>query len=77
MQRLIVAVLLLALILAPLETLGVLRKGGEQLKEVTSSSEAQSLAGRFREELPKFADQVSQFFAKIFPDLEIGVQGVE
>jgi len=77
MHRLIIAVLLLALILAPLETFGVLKRSGEQLKEVAGSSEARSLTVRFKDEFPKFADRVSQFFAKIFPDLEVGVKNVE
>ncbi len=77
MRRLIIAALLLALILAPLETLGVLKKGGEQLNDVVDSSESQSLISRAKAELPGFGKKVSDFIAKLFPQFNIGVGQVE
>ncbi len=77
MKRLIIAALLLALILAPLKTLGFLKRGGEQLDDVVESSEAQSLFSRIKTELPGFGEKVSDFIAKLFPQFNIGVRQVE
>jgi hypothetical protein len=77
MKRLIIAALLLALILAPLQTLGVLKKGGEQAQDVVSSSEAQSLFSKIKAELPGLGEKVSNFLARLFPQFNIGVSEVE
>lgn len=76
MRRIIIAVLLLALVLAPLETLGVLKRGKEQLLEVAGSSETRSLVGKFKIELPSLGEKVSNLLAKLFPNLEIGIKEV-
>lgn len=76
MRRIIIAILLLALVLAPLETLGVLKRGREQLGEAIRSSEAQALVAKFKIELPSLGEKVSGFFAKFFPNLNIGVKEV-
>lgn len=77
MRRLIIAALLLALILAPLETLGVFKKGGEQVQDVVDSSETQSLISKIKAELPGFGEKISDFIAKLFPQFNIGVRQVE
>lgn len=77
MRRIIIAALLLGLILAPLETLGILKRGGEQVKEIASSTEARSFTEKFKIELPKLGEKVSDLFKKLFPNLEIGVKEVK
>lgn len=76
MRRIIIAVLLLALILAPLETFGVLKRGREQLGEAIRSSEAQALVTKFKIELPSLGGKISDFLAKFFPNLNIGIKEV-
>lgn len=75
MQRLILAALLLGLLFAPLETLGVLKKGTEQLGEVFSSSEAQVLVAKVKSELPGLGARVSDFLNGFFPKLDLEAKG--
>lgn len=77
MRRLILVLLLLALVLAPLEMLGVLRKGYDQLKTMVGGAETQSLVSKFRIELPKLSSSISGFLSKIFPWLEVGIKEVQ
>ncbi|OGC56105.1 hypothetical protein A2797_01950 [candidate division WWE3 bacterium RIFCSPHIGHO2_01_FULL_48_15] len=77
MQRLILAALLLGLLLAPLETFGVLKKGTEQLSEVISSSEAQVLLTKVKAELPGLGARVSGFLNGLFPKLDLSVKKVQ
>lgn len=69
--------MLLAVILAPLEMMGVLRKGYDQLKTLVGSAETQSLVSKFRIELPKLSSSISGFLSKIFPWLEVGIKKVQ
>lgn len=77
MRRLILAILFLALILAPLETLGLLRRTSEHVKGVAVSGETQTLVEKVKAQIPKWGEQVTDFFAKIFPSLEVKVKPVE
>lgn len=77
MQRLILAALLLGLLLAPLETLGILKKGTQQLGEIISSSEAQVLLVKFKAELPGLGARVSGFLNGLFPKLDLKVKTAE
>lgn len=77
MRRLIAVVIFLALVLAPLEALGILRRGAEQAKEVVGSVEAQSFFDRVKGQLPQIGERVSQFFSRLWPSLEVGVKEVE
>jgi len=74
MRRLIIAALLLGLLLAPLEMLGFLRRGTEQVGELFQSSETQVLLSRMKIELPNLGEKVSSFFSELFPrfDLRVG-----
>lgn len=71
MQRLILAALLLGLLLAPLETFGILKKGTEQFSEVVSSSEAQVLLVKVKAGLPDLGARVSNFLNGLFPKLDL------
>lgn len=77
MQRLILAALLLGLLLAPLQTLGILKKGVDQLGEVISSPEAQVLTTKVKAEFPSFGAGVSNFLNKLFPQLELKLKEVK
>lgn len=77
MKRIIAAALLLALILAPLETFGILKKGREQVQDVVKSSEARSLASRIKAELPGLGEKISVFLTRLFPKFNIGIKQVE
>lgn len=76
MRKIIVGLVLLALILAPLETLGVLKRGTQQVKAAAGSPEVQSLVEKFKVELPSLGGKVSDLLAKLFPNLEVGVKEV-
>jgi len=69
--------LLLAVIWAPLETLGIFRKGYDQFKTIVASAEAQSLVSKFKIELPKLSSSISNLLAKFFPWLEVKVKEVQ
>ncbi|KKW05786.1 MAG: hypothetical protein UY40_C0008G0013 [candidate division CPR1 bacterium GW2011_GWC1_49_13] len=77
MRRIIAVIILLALVLAPLETLGILRRGAEQAKEVAGSVEAQSFLDRMKDKLPQLSEQVKSFFSRLWPSLEVEVKSVE
>ena len=64
---LILAALLLGLLLAPMEMLGVLRKGTEQLGEIVSSQEARVLVTKIGAELPNLGARVSELVQKLLP----------
>lgn len=73
-RRLIWVALLLAVILAPLETTGVLRRGYGQLKTLAAGAEAQSLVSKFKIELPKLSSTILGLLSKLFPKLEVKVK---
>ncbi|NIT04375.1 hypothetical protein GTO10_05710 [Candidatus Saccharibacteria bacterium] len=77
MRRIIIILFLLALVLAPLETLGVLRRGTEKTREVAGSSETQTFVEKLKTELPKLGEKVSGLLSRLFPKLNIGVKEVE
>jgi len=77
MRRLFAVVILLALVLAPLETLGILRRGAEQAKEVAGSVEARSFLDKVKDKLPEVSTRVKDFFGKLWPSLEVEVKEVE
>ncbi|OGC38610.1 hypothetical protein A2V54_01970 [candidate division WWE3 bacterium RBG_19FT_COMBO_53_11] len=65
------------MILAPLETMGILRKGFDQFKTITASAETQSLVSKFKIELPKLSSSISDILAKFLPWLEVKVKEVK
>jgi hypothetical protein len=71
-KRLILAVLLLGLLLLPLETAGILRKGAKQFKEIVSSTEAQVLVTKIKAGLPNLGARVSELIRNLFPPLSEG-----
>jgi len=68
-KRLILAVLLLGLLLAPLEMSGVIKRGMVQLGEVVSSKEAQVLVTKIKAGLPNLGARVSEIVSRLFPQL--------
>lgn len=76
MRRLLIILIILAAILAPLELLGFLRKGANEVKDVTGSPEAQSLLERFKSELPNLGEKVNALLKQLFPKLNIGAEEV-
>jgi hypothetical protein len=61
--------LLLCLLLAPLELLGVLQVAVDQAKEVVSSSEARVLGAKVVAELPTLGARISEFLRSILPPI--------
>jgi len=76
MRRLIWVVLILALILAPIELFGFLKKSADQVKNVADSPEAQSLVEKFKAELPNLGARVNALLKQLFPKLNIGAEEV-
>ena len=64
------------MIWAPLETLGIFRKGYDQFKTIVASAETQSLVSKFKIELPKLSSGFSDILAKFLPWLEVKVKDV-
>ncbi len=76
MRRIIIVLLILAAILAPLELLGFLRKGADEVKDVAGSPETQSLVERFKIELPNLGAKVTALLKQLFPKLNLGAEEV-
>jgi len=76
MRRLILVAILLALVLAPLEMTGVIKKGTAQLGEVVSSKEVQALVVKIKTELPSLGARITKALRGLFPQFEIKVKEV-
>ncbi|OGC60076.1 hypothetical protein A2890_01120 [candidate division WWE3 bacterium RIFCSPLOWO2_01_FULL_53_14] len=76
-RRLIWVAIILALILAPLETTGLLRRGYDQLRTLAASSESQSIVSKFKVELPKLSESIVDLLQRLFPKFEVGVKEVQ
>lgn len=76
-RRLIWVAIILALILAPLETMGLLRKGYDQLQTLAGSPESRSIVSKFKVELPKLSDSIVDLLQRLFPKFEVGVKEVK
>ena len=68
--------MLLAVILAPLETMGLFRRGFDQLRTLAGSSETQSIVTKFKFELPKLSESLTNLLQRLFPQFEVGVKEV-
>ncbi len=77
MRKVIVIIILLVAILAPLEMLGFLRKGADQVRSFAASSEVQSLVSKFKIELPKLGESISDILSRILPKFDIGIKEVK
>jgi len=76
MRKLIIIAILLVAILAPLEMLGFLRRGFDQIESLASSSEVQNLVSKFKIELPNLGDSLSNIFSRIVPKFGVGTNEV-
>lgn len=76
-KRLILAALLLGLLLAPMEMMGILRKGAKQFSEIVSSQEAQVLVVKIRAGLPKLGARVSELIQKLLPPASLEQEGAQ
>jgi len=77
MKRLILVILIIAAILAPLELLGFLRRGADEVKDVAGSPETQSLVERFKIELPNLGEKITGLLKQLFPKLNLGAGEVQ
>ncbi|MEX0587529.1 MAG: hypothetical protein WD159_02135 [Patescibacteria group bacterium] len=57
--------------------MGLLRRGYDQLRTLASSSESQSIASKFKIELPKLSETLTNLLQRLFPKFEVGVKEVE
>lgn len=73
MRKLIIVLIILVAILAPLELLGFLRKGVQEIKDIVSSPEALSLVEKFKSELLNLGERVAAFLRQLLPRFNLGV----